>query len=324
MNPNQFIAHGEPVAINAASSGVDAPLRVRLAPIGDFPLRDGSKRHGAMQHCTREALVEVVENWKREGSPEILVDVDHASALGNGTEAAAWCSELATDADGLNGVLKLTPKGRELVAGRNYRFLSPAWTLSGDGTPVRLVSVALTNTPNLPLPPVVNRSVPAHSCAGITPSTPKENNPMDTKKLAEALGLGADATEEQILAAAADAAKAVKELAALKAKLADADAEQFASNAVKDGKIAANSKDTVKAAYLKDPEGAKAFLNALVKPAEKPAETPPQTVLNAAAATSPAKDPVALNSAIASYRQAHGCDFHTAWEAVRIQKPELF
>ena len=58
--------------------------------------------------------------------------------------------------DGLYGTIKWTPDGIELVKERAYRFLSPVFELDGDGRAIKLVNVALTNRPALPLPPIIN------------------------------------------------------------------------------------------------------------------------------------------------------------------------
>ena len=59
------IFYGNAVALNwAAGSGESAasPMRVQLSPFGEFTLRDGGKRNGTMQHCTREAFETMVAN----------------------------------------------------------------------------------------------------------------------------------------------------------------------------------------------------------------------------------------------------------------------
>ena len=53
--------------------------------------------NGTVQHCTRAAFEAMVANWKAAGSPEILVDVDHNSATGRSTEAAAWAKNLRVE-----------------------------------------------------------------------------------------------------------------------------------------------------------------------------------------------------------------------------------
>ena len=154
---NMMIFYGDPIALNwAAEDGAKPAVRVQLSPFGEFVLRDGGKRSGTVQHCSRAAFEAMVANWKSMGEPDVLVDVDHASATGGSTEAAAWAKNLRVEDDGLCADFELTPKGRELVEGKCYRFVSPGWTLADDGTPVALCSVALTNRPNLPVKPVVN------------------------------------------------------------------------------------------------------------------------------------------------------------------------
>ena len=151
------IFYGNPIALNwKADDGAAATVRVQLSPFGEFTLRDGGKRSGTVQHCTRAAFEAMVANWQAQGAPDVLVDVDHASATGGSTEAAAWAKNLRVEDDGLCADFDLTPKGRELLEGRSYRFVSPGWTLADDGTPLALCSVALTNRPNLPVKPVVN------------------------------------------------------------------------------------------------------------------------------------------------------------------------
>ena len=226
--------------------GEDGKTRVMISPYGEFTLNDGSKQNGTVQHCTRENLAGLVERWQGE-KKKILVDVDHRSELTDDTQAAGWITGLTLDDEGLWGEVEWTPKGLELVKGKEYRFTSPAWTLDGGGNPQTLVSVALTNKPNTPVKPVLNSQ------------TNKGKPEMD--KLKEILGLGAEATEDEVLAAV----KSLKEaIASMKAAAAEKEAEEVALNAVKDGKIAEGEKENVKAAFLKNPEGVKAVLNAVV------------------------------------------------------------
>jgi len=267
------IFYGNAVALNwsAESDGAKPTVRVQLSPFGEFTLRDGGKRNGTTQHCTRAAFEAMVANWRAQGAPDVLVDVDHASATGGSTEAAAWAKNLRVEDDGLCADFELTPRGRELVEGRSYRFVSPGWTLADDGTPLSLCSVALTNRPNLPVKPVVN----ADDAGGRDPddpSTPTKGNPeMEFKEFAAALGLPETASKEEIIAAIAEMTKANAQAAE---EAANAKAEAFAENAVKAGKIAAESKDAVKAAFRKSPEVAEAMLNSLAAVAAPQAPLP--------------------------------------------------
>lgn len=277
------IFYGNPIALNYAIPADGAPLTVQLSPFGEFALHDGGKMNGTVQHCTREAFEAMVANWKAAGSPEILVDVDHASATGRSTEAAAWATNLRVDDTGLCADFTLTPRGKELIGGRQYRFVSPGWTLGQDGTPLALCSVGLTNRPNLPVQPVVNADEPGGRDPDGPTNESKGKQEMDLKKIAAALGLPETATEDEILAAVQAMKK--KEADAAEAA-AEAEAEKFAYDAVKCGKIAANSKDAVKKAFRQSPEVAKEMLNSLAAPV-----APKTPDFNAA------KTPTALNAA---------------------------
>lgn len=315
------IFYGNAVALNCNLMNLAAgtTLTVQLSPFGEFALHDGGKMNGTVQHCTREAFEAMVANWKAAGSPEILVDVDHASATGRSTEAAAWATNLRVDDTGLCADFTLTPRGKELIGGRQYRFVSPGWTLGQDGTPLALCSVGLTNRPNLPVQPVVN----ADETGGRDPDDPnteKKGTPaMDLKKIAAALGLPETATEEEILAAVT--AMKQKEAEAAEAA-AEAEAEKFADNAVKCGKVAANAKAAVQAAYRQSPEVAKQMLNSLAAPgaAKTPdfnaAKTP--TALNAAKPGADA-DPVAVYNAYVAMADGAEKDAYLAANAAKIE-----
>ena len=67
---------------------------VQICPIGDFPNGDRN------QHCTAEALQNVVKDWQKSGSKEILVDFEHNSEShepNSDTSAAAWVSNVRVD-----------------------------------------------------------------------------------------------------------------------------------------------------------------------------------------------------------------------------------
>ena len=316
------IFYGNAVALNCNLTNLSAgtTLAVQLSPFGEFALHDGGKMNGTVQHCTRAAFEAMVANWKAAGSPEILVDVDHNSATGRSTEAAAWAKNLRVEDFGLCADFELTPRGRELIGGRQYRFVSPGWTLAADGTPLALCSVGLTNTPNLPVKPVVN----ADDAGGRDPDDPKpdkEGHPtMDIQMIAAALGLPETATEEEILAAV----KAMKQKEADAAEAAaEAEAEKFACDAVKCGKIAANSKDAVKKAFRQSPEVAKEMLNSLAAPVApktpdfNAARTP--TALNAAKPGADA-EPLAVYNAYVAMADGAEKDAYLAANAAKIEQ----
>lgn len=243
---------------------------VQLCPFGEY---QGSQR---LQVCDRQAFEQVVADWRAGGEKEILMDFEHKSEvdrIDSDTRAAAWISNLAIDDErGLVGDLKFTDEGADAVANRRLRFLSPVWPLDDDGRPTRLKSVALTNTPNIPVAPVLNKAQPGEVNVEDTPSSAnaaegkKENENMD--KIKTALGLAPEASEEDVLNAVTALVQKNKdaEAAALE-KEADEFAE--ANKAKLDPKVC-------KAQYIANKEACKALVAAI--PEAKKEE--PQVILN--------------------------------------------
>ena len=285
-------------------------IEVLVSPLGTFPHPDGE------QLCTREAFDALVAKWEADGKPEILVDFDHASEMGGPTEAAAWATALRSDEDGLHATFRMTDKGAEALSATRYRYLSPAWYVDEEGHPTELSTIALTNRPNLPVPRLLNRKPdadpapaqnaeagnahlpdPAGAGEGNPPeegnTTEPQKNDMD--KLREMLGLAAEATDEEVLAAV-DALRAERDQlrsekeqmeAAAKEAALDAEADKFVEE--QGDKIA--DKDACKNAYKRDPEGTRALFNAIripAKPAE-PVDGKPARVVDVNAAQKPAE-----------------------------------
>jgi len=284
-------------------------IDVLVSPLGTFPHPDGE------QLCTREAFDALVDKWEEDGKPEILVDFDHASETGGPTEAAAWATNLTSDEDGLHATFRMTDKGAEALSATRYRYLSPAWYVDEEGHPTELSTIALTNRPNLPVPRLLNRKPdadpapaqnaeageahlpdPAGAGEGNPPeegnTTEPQKNDMD--KLREMLGLAAEATDEEVLAAV-DALRAERDQlrsekeqmeAAAKEAALDAEADKFVAE--QGDKIA--DRDACKNAYKRDPEGTRALFNAIripAKPAE-PVDGKPARVVDVNAAQKPA------------------------------------
>ena len=280
-------------------------IEVLVSPIGTFPHPDGE------QLCTREAFDALVEKWHADGEPEILVDFDHASETGGPTEAAAWATALRSDEDGLHATFRMTDKGAEALSATRYRYLSPAWYVDEEGHPTELSTIALTNRPNLPVPRLLNRKpdadpAPAQNAEAGEPitapqvadaeSTPEEGinekEKINMDKLREMLGLAAEATDEEVLAAV-DALRAERDQlrsekeameAAAKEAALDAEAEEF----VEEKKEFVADRDACKNAYKRDPEGTRALFNAIRIPAPAPADGKPARVVNVNAAKTPA------------------------------------
>ena len=239
---------------------------VQLSPFGEFPgLLDGRR---VIQTCDQAAFERLVANF----SGEVLVDFEHKAELGGDTEAAAWVQGLRIDpAKGLMATFRFTDKGAEAVANRRLRFLSPVWSLDEAGRPERLVSVGLTNKPNLPVRPLLNRA------PGDSDVEEKENEMKE--QLIAALGLAPEATDEEVVSAVAALRQRCDEQ---EAAALNAEAEQVAE----ENKDRICNKEAFKALYVRNKEDAMAFLACVAAPkAPAPAA---KTVCNKAEARNPA------------------------------------
>lgn len=267
----EHLTNREPIGRESVAPG-EVIENVQICPMGDFP------NGGHNQHCTLEAFENVVATWKKLGSKEILVDFEHKCEAGgtSDTSAAAWATNLRVDNKlGLVADFKMTDLGAEAVSNRRLRFLSVAWFVNKEThEPMVIRSIALTNKPNIPVAPVLNREP-----SGVVNVEEKKGPNMD--KIKEALGLSPDATDEEILAAIEEAKKAKEEAAELKANAEkaalDAEAEKFAEE-----NKAKCDKAVLKAQYIANKEVAKALVAAIPTP-----KAPAQTILNKGTSDAP-------------------------------------
>lgn len=69
------------------------------------------------------------------------------------TTVKGWAVALVLKSDGLYTTINWSKAGQLLLSGNAYHYLSPRWVMKYEGNdmykPVRLVSLGLTNTPNL-------------------------------------------------------------------------------------------------------------------------------------------------------------------------------
>lgn len=122
---------------------------VHISPIGEFV---GSDAEGqpVEEHITQESLQALADELNSEDI-EVLCDVDHGAAkagLERNTKAAGWFTRFVVDPiKGLFASLKLTRHGKELLENREYRYISPTFSLDENGNPVELHTASLTNLP---------------------------------------------------------------------------------------------------------------------------------------------------------------------------------
>lgn len=156
-----------------SDTNTDTAIWLPLIPVGAFAGRDGR----SWTNSDPEAVI------KNTTLPFIL-DIDHASETTPNTEASGWITQLKIENNHIVGLLELNGRGKEIIEDKRYKFYSPAFNVTKDGTVHSLCSVGLTNKPNLNVP-ALNNAAP--------PITPKKKDDTMNPELLAALGLAADA-----------------------------------------------------------------------------------------------------------------------------------
>ena len=126
---------------------------------------------------------------------DLVIDYEHQTLKDVQAPAAGWVKELKLEDGVIKAVVDWTAKGAVYLKNKEYRYLSPVVNVrKKDKRAVGLHSLALTNTPAIVgQPAIVNKD---------NDNNEGGNDSMEfLKKLAEALGLGEDATEEQVMEA---------------------------------------------------------------------------------------------------------------------------
>lgn len=144
---------------------------------------------------------------------DLVVDYEHQTLTGGQAPAAGWVKELFLDDGQIKARVEWTDKAKAYLSNREYRYLSPVITVrKADNKAMGLHSIALTNTPAIEHMEAIVNSLNFEG----------GQNTMDfMKELAKLLGLGEDATEEQVkeaLKACLEENKSLKESAAEAAK----------------------------------------------------------------------------------------------------------
>lgn len=182
----------------ALAPGGAAPEWVQLFPEGRMTGRDGRE----FDLADPAALVLAFQS----AGVDLPIDYEHQNdrpeaKLNGPVPAAGWIKELKIAAGGLWGRVDWTATARELIGNREYRYLSPSFLFHPKTKAIlRLKGAGLVHNPNLHLAALASQE----------DTMPPETTPAAARyaRLAEALKLGPDATEEEMLAALAELLKA--------------------------------------------------------------------------------------------------------------------
>lgn len=197
MKPFANIAFGATCDVVTVASAEDgAPIEwLRLLPMGSFAGRDGRGPYHVENLAHAEEIIATTK--AHLGSVDPVIDYDHQTdfaakdGVGGTAPASGWVVELQARDDGIWGRVNWTPKGEEHLRAKEYRYVSPVFPHDKKTGRVRaLLRAGLTNKPNLELGAVASEA-----------ETQDGDIDLDKSKLAQALGLGDDATEDQIHAA---------------------------------------------------------------------------------------------------------------------------
>lgn len=324
-------------------------------PHGDFP--HGSRRIQRFDAESSRRLASTFASAKTanadfaiplyEGHP----DVPALAADYPDKKAYAWVQNVVADQSGLALQVKWSDAGEKLLANGHYRFISPYWNVEPIPSPkpnasfdwvrpVELVSVGLTNMPNI-------RAIPALS-------NDSNNNGKDSamkEHLLKILGLANDATDDQIAAAVKDLSVPAlrtqistlqSEVAAGKtalsneqtARATDKAAAQTAfaaergarigillDNAVRDGRVTPATRQQWNDDLVKDFDGK---VTALANAPKVIATGNPITQDAGKRKTETASRQDRVLSLVNAEISKNGGDYDAAWNTVKLANPDLF
>lgn len=158
------------------------PRKIKLLPHGEMTGNDG-------RHFVNNNPEDIVAAFNADPR-EVALDIEHSTEIqapqGKPAPAQGWFTEFEVIDGEVWAMLDLNKNGLELIDGKNYKYISPAFYHDEHGNIFKVSSVGLTNKPNLNLPSL-NRE--------------KENAMLLPLAVATALALNADASEQDALSA---------------------------------------------------------------------------------------------------------------------------
>ncbi len=196
---------GNPILLQQAETETDAPEWVHLVPAGVVRTVDARGPYLVEDPAAVVAATQAARDWL---SIDINHAEDHQAPAGGEAPSVGQVTELEARPDGVWGRVRWTPRGRRLVADREYLGISPVFMADAAKRVVRLLGASLVNRPNL-------RGLVALN---------QETASMDLREmLIEALGLdpASAPTDDAIVAAVKEMKGGGAEVAAMQSQLAD-------------------------------------------------------------------------------------------------------
>jgi len=213
----------------------------QLLPDGEFRSSDGSGRpvECAFWRIDAEIAAALVAQVAATTN-RFVIDYEHATlkkAMAKGEEApaAGWFHQIEyRPGKGIYAVdVEWTKRAREMISAKEYRYISCVFLYDKTGRVTRILHAALTNFPAVD---GMDEVFVAALAASIFSDQPTQENTVLLQKLIAALGLAADATEDQALAACSalktQAGDAETQIAALSAQVGAPDPAKFVPIAI--------------------------------------------------------------------------------------------
>lgn len=139
----------------------EAPEWVKLFPYGTWHGRDGRGPYRIADQAHGQKIVAATAAYQK--GADAPVDYEHqtqeAAKNGQPAPAAAWFKEFEARADGIYGRTEWTGRASQYLAAKEYRYISPTFMHSKDGTVLRVVGAGLTNTPNFDIPAIASQDI---------------------------------------------------------------------------------------------------------------------------------------------------------------------
>lgn len=146
-----------------------------------------------------EESVKSMKKFFEKRGLDIVVDYEHQSLSDKKALAGGWIKDFYIKENFVVAKVEWTEQAKQEIESKQYRYLSPTLFLK-NGRPVRLHSVALTNTP------AIDKMTPLTLNDDIMEELGKEDDKME--KLVQLLGLDENASEDDILKAVEELKKA--------------------------------------------------------------------------------------------------------------------
>lgn len=212
------------LAIANALGGSDAVFEVQqdgsfFVPFGRYSHEKGMQIFDktaaeALQSAANSLLTKAAGIPIYAGHPDVKGRPDTNPAA----PAYGWIDAIEIENDGAKFIHRLNKRGQEAVANADFRYYSPHWLLKkvvGGLSPVRLLSMGLTNNPRIPVPAIAN-------------DQDHQEKTMNEAQL-RAIGLEPGATEDAINTRLAELGSAANDLVTVTARATQAEADLVAA-----------------------------------------------------------------------------------------------